>query len=77
MLFEVEVVAGENSPMDLNRVFDLLSEPRPIRRVFTADRMDVDMWCEVTGWSEAGPCPGLRSAVGRLRRWHGSSHLRR
>jgi len=19
--------------------------------------MDVDMWCEVTGWSEAGPCP--------------------
>jgi hypothetical protein len=38
MLFEVEVVAGENSPMDLNRVFDLLSAPRPIRRVFTADR---------------------------------------
>ena len=57
MLFEVEVVAGENSPMDLNRVFDLLSEPRPIRRVFTADRMDVDIWCEVTGWSDAGQCP--------------------
>ena len=56
-MFEVEVVAAGNSPMDLNRVFDLLSEPRVIRRVFTADRMDVDMWCDVTGWSEDGPCP--------------------
>jgi len=56
MLFEVEVVAGGNSPMDLNRVFDLLSEPRAIRRVFTADRMDVDVWCEITGWSQDGPC---------------------
>ena len=57
MLFEVEVVAGGNSPMDLNRVFDLLSEPRAIRRVFTADRMDVDVWCEITGWSQDGSCP--------------------
>ena len=57
MLFEVEVVAGGNSPMDLNRVFDLLSEPRAIRRVFTADQTDLDMWCEVTGWNQDGPCP--------------------
>ena len=59
MLMEVEVVAGENSPMDLNRVFDLLSEARPISRVFTADRMGEDIWCDVTGWSEDGPCPAL------------------
>lgn len=57
MLFEVDVVAGGNSPMDLNRVFDLLAEPRVIQRVFTADRLDVDVWCDVTGWSESGPCP--------------------
>ena len=56
MLFEVEVVAGGNSPMDLNRVFDLLSEPRAIRRVFTADRLHVDVWCDVTGWSQDCPC---------------------
>ncbi len=58
MLFEVEVVAGENSPMDLNRVFDLLSEPRAIRSVFTAGPSGLeDRWCEVTGWSQDGPCP--------------------
>ncbi len=59
MLLEVEVIAGENSPMDLNRVFDLLSEPRAISRVFTADQMGVDIWCDVTGWSEDGPCPAM------------------
>ena len=59
MLCEVEVEAGENSPMDLNRVFDLLSEPRSIKRVFTADPSGQDMWCEVTGWSRMGPCPAF------------------
>ena len=57
MLFEVEVTGGENSPMDLNRVFDLLSEPSPITQVFTADQTGIDRWCRVTGWSEDGPCP--------------------
>ena len=37
MLFEVEVTAGINSPMDLNRACDLLEEPRAIHRLFTAD----------------------------------------
>ena len=59
MLLEVEVVAAENSPMDLNRVFDLLSEPRVINRVFTANQMGEDVWCDVTGWSEDGPCPAM------------------
>ena len=57
MLFEVEVIAGGNSPMDLNRVFDLLEEPRTIRRLFTADPDGADAWCLVTGWSESGPGP--------------------
>ena len=56
MLFEVEVEATGNSPMDLNRVFDLLSEPKAITRVFTADPSGQDTWCEVTGWTQAGPC---------------------
>ena len=58
MLFEVEVVAGGNSPMDLNRVFDLLFEPRAIRRVFTADRMDVDVWCDIVTSLKLGRLEG-------------------
>ena len=56
MFLEIDVSAGENSPLDLNRIFDLLSEPRVIRRVFAADPTDRDLWCEVTGWSGDGPC---------------------
>ena len=59
MLFEVDVTGGGNSPMDLNRVFDLISDPSTITQVFTADPMDSDRWCDVTGWSESGPCPAL------------------
>ena len=59
MLMEVDVEADENSPMDLNRVFDLLSDPRAIRRVFTAAPSGKDIWCQVTGWSRNGPCPAF------------------
>ena len=57
MLYEVEVVSQGNSPMDLNRGFDLLSEPQPVTRVFTADPSDRDVWCRVTGWGDDGPTP--------------------
>lgn len=57
MLYEVEVVADGNSPMDLNRVFDLLTEPRPLRRVLAPDPMGNDVWCDVTGWEDGAPCP--------------------
>lgn len=57
MLYEVEVLADGNSPLELNRVFDLLEDPRPVTRVFAADIMGQDLWCDVTGWSESGPCP--------------------
>ena len=56
---EIDVAGGENSPMDLNRVFDLLDEPRPINKVFTADPTGRDEWCLVTGWSDQGPCPAM------------------
>ncbi len=56
MLFEVEVSADENSPMDLHRMFDLISEPRRITRLFTADATGSDRWCDVTGWDGSGPC---------------------
>ena len=56
MLFEVDVSPGGNSPIELNRVFDLLSEPRPIVGLFTANPLGEDIWCRITGWSEAGPC---------------------
>jgi hypothetical protein len=57
MLFKIDVADGENSPMALTRVFDLLSEPRIVRRVYATDPAGQDLWCEVTGWSEGGRCP--------------------
>ena len=57
MLYEVEVLADGNSPMELNRVFDLLDQPQAVNKLFTADLMGEDAWCDVTGWSDAGPCP--------------------
>lgn len=40
-------------------MFDLISEPRPVTAVFTADAEGEDRWCDVTGWSDSGPCPAL------------------
>ena len=57
MLYEVDVSDGGNSPMTLNRVFDLLEEPRPVSRLFTADRSGADGWRQVVGWEESGHCP--------------------
>ena len=82
MLFEIDVLGGENSPMDLNRVFDLISGPRAITQVLTADSTGNDRWCDVTGWGESGPCPALAALNGRrnvrgLWRWCGFVSLRR
>ena len=56
MLVEVEVVGGENSPLDLHRMFDLLTDPIEVVRVFTTSPKGEDLWCRVTGWSNDGPC---------------------
>jgi hypothetical protein len=57
MLLEIDVTAEGNSPMDLNRIFDLLTQSRVIRQVFTANPMGDDTWCDVAGWSAEGKCP--------------------
>ena len=59
MLYEVEVVADGNSPMDLNRVFDLLTDPQPALRIVAPDPMGNDVWCDVTGWEDGKPCPAM------------------
>ena len=59
MLVEVEVVGGENSPLDLHRMFDLLSDPIEVMRVFATNPMGEDLWCRVTGWSFQGPCAAM------------------
>ena len=59
MLYEVEVNDGGNSPLALDRVFDLLEAPRPISRVVTANLHGEDAWCQVTGWDDDGPCPAM------------------
>ena len=61
MLYEVDVVAEGNSPLDLNRVFSLLSEPQPITKLITASPLGEDIWCDVVGWNEDGP--GVAYAV--------------
>ena len=45
--------------MALDRVFDLLEEPRPVGRLVTADPSGVDGWRQVTGWDDDGPCPAM------------------
>ena len=59
MLIEVEVSAGENSPLDLHRMFDLLENPRPVSRVMAPNQLGEDVWCEVTGWDADGPCQAM------------------
>ncbi len=59
MLIEVEVTAGENSPLDLHRMFDLLEDPRQVSRVMAPNPLGEDVWCEVTGWDADGPCPAM------------------
>ncbi|MBM3943593.1 MAG: hypothetical protein FJ316_11905 [SAR202 cluster bacterium] len=57
MFLEIDVTAGENSPITVNRMFDLFSPPRVVRRIFAADQSGQDRWLEVSGWSSQGVCP--------------------
>ena len=59
MLLEIDVSDDGNSPLVVNRVFDLLDQPRAVNRVFTANPAGDDLWCRVTGWSFNGPCPAM------------------
>ena len=55
MLYELEVSGEGNSPMGLNRVFDLLEDPRSITRIFTANSMGEDQWCDGLAGAKMGP----------------------
>ena len=59
MLMELDVAEGPNSPLSVNRFFDLLDEPRPVNQVFAADPAGNDLWCRVTGWNSGGPCQAM------------------
>lgn len=59
MRLEIDVSDHENSPLLVNRVFDLLDQPRAVNRVFAANPAGEDLWCRVTGWSSGGPCPAM------------------
>ena len=63
MLIEVEVTAGNNSPLDLHRMFDLLDTPRPVTQVMAPGPDGADLWCDVTGWENNAPCPALAAAA--------------
>ncbi|MQG07973.1 MAG: hypothetical protein FI684_02935 [SAR202 cluster bacterium] len=57
-LIELEVSAGENSPLDLHRMYNLLQDPVQIS-IFESDYLtDEPVKYAVTGWSEDNkPCP--------------------
>ena len=59
MRLEIDVSDGENSPLAVNRVFDLLDQPRAVNQVFTANPSGNDLWCQVTGWNSGEPCPAM------------------
>ena len=59
MLMEMDVTEGANSPLSVNRFFDLLDEPRPVNQVFAFDPSGTDLWCRVTGWDSDGPCQAM------------------
>ena len=59
MLIEVEVTGGANSPLDLHRMFDLLTDPIEVMRVYSTSPNGEDMWCSVTGWSSDGECTAM------------------
>ena len=63
MFVEVDVTAGSNSPMTVNRMFGVRSKPQQVSRVLAANPQGRDTWCDVTGWSALGPCPALTAVA--------------
>ena len=57
MYVAVNVEASSNCPMQLERVFETLGEPREVHRTVAPDPLGQDVRCRVTGWSSEGACP--------------------
>ena len=63
MFIEVEVFEGPNCPWTFTRMFDAKEEPRPISKVRTLLSDRREGLCDITGWSEKGPCPAYAVLV--------------
>ena len=63
MYVSVNVEASRNCPMQLERVFETLGEPREVHGAVAPDPSGEDVWCHVTGWSSEGPCPAYGALV--------------
>ena len=55
MYVEVDVEEGPNC-WPLNRMFETLGPSTRVSRVVAPDPQGNNLLCQVTGWSEAGPC---------------------
>ena len=63
MFIEVDVQPGANCDYSLTRIFDAVSDPRPVTWLHApGPRGDVGIY-EVTGWSAEGPCPAYAALV--------------
>ena len=63
MLIEIDVESGPNCDWPLMRIFEAQEEPREVSRVVAMLRDGSDGLCQVTGWSDDGPCPAYASRV--------------
>jgi hypothetical protein len=63
MFLEIEVSESANCPLSLTRMFDAMREPAPVSKVMASDPQNVDIMCDVTGWSSSGPCPAYAVLV--------------
>ena len=57
MYVAVNVEASSNCPMQMERMFETLGEPREVHWAVAPNPMGEDVRCRVTGWSSEGPCP--------------------
>ncbi len=56
MYVAVNVEASSNCPMQMERMFETLGEPREVQWAVAPNPMGQDVRCRVTGWSSEGAC---------------------
>lgn len=55
MYIEVDIEEGLNC-WPLHKMFETLDLPKPIDTVMAPDINGHDLLCQITGWSQSGPC---------------------
>ena len=63
MFIEVDVSEGPNCSWAVSRMFQAKAEPRPVSRITAMYPNGVEGLCDITGWSEEGPCPAYAVVV--------------